>query len=331
MTEENIGTDAKEEVRFIADQAISSIQAWKAHLLRSLNQDQARLDAIDDLDESSALLVEDWGMKFLPHKYRESQSDWFGKRGLSWHFTVATRKIVPIQQLQMMTFVHVFKSCSQDSSAVLAIMEDVIGKLKAIMPSLKAIFYTQDNAGCYRSGVTITDAPKAGHDHGVTIKRLDFSDSQGGKGSCDRKAETIKAHMKVHLNKGNDIENARQMVDAMRSSGGVPDLNVTLCELETPSSPTHVKFDGVSTVSNVEYSSDAITTWKAYGIGPGQAIKLTNLRSTLVLQSQVYLLMRVKSYQINSLVSSPYRPNLRQYQVQPSHRNPSCFTTIRLP
>ena len=119
--------------------------------------------------------------------------------------------------------------------------------------------------------------------------------------------------MKVHLNEGNDIENARQMVDAMRSSGGVPGLNVTLCELETPSSPTHVKFDGVSTVSNVEYSSDAITTWKAYGIGPGQAIKLTNLRSTLVLQYQVYLLMRVKSNQINSLVSSPYRPNLRQY------------------
>ena len=152
----------------------------------------------------------------------------------------------------MITFVHVFKLCSQDSSAVLTIMEDVICKLKAIMPSLKAIFYRQ----------------------------------------------TIKAHMKVHLNEGNDIENARQMVDAMRSSGGVPGLNVTLCELETPSSPTHVKFDGVSTVSNVEYSSDAITTWKAYWIGPGQAIKLTNLRSTLVLQSQVYLLMRVKSYQI---------------------------------
>ena len=151
MTEENIGKDAKEEVRFIADQAISSIQAWKAHLLRSLNQDQAWLDVIDDLDDSSV------------------------------------------------------------SSAVLAIMEDVIGKLKAIIPSLKAIFYRQDNAGCYRSGATITGAPKAGHVHGVTIKRLDFSDPQGGKGSCDRKAATIKAHMKVHLNEGNDIENARQM------------------------------------------------------------------------------------------------------------------------
>ena len=92
-TEENIGKDAKEELSFIPDQAISSIQAWKSHLLRSLNQDQARLDVIDELDESSVLLVQEWGMKFLPRKYRESQRDWFGKRGLSWHVTVATRKL----------------------------------------------------------------------------------------------------------------------------------------------------------------------------------------------------------------------------------------------
>ena len=59
MTEENIGEDAKDELSFIADQAISSIQAWKSHLLRGLHQDQARLDVVDELDESSVFLVED--------------------------------------------------------------------------------------------------------------------------------------------------------------------------------------------------------------------------------------------------------------------------------
>ena len=72
MTEQNIGADAKEELSFIADQAISNIQAWKAHLLRSLDQDQAGLDVIDELDESSVLLMEDWAMKFLPCKYGEN-------------------------------------------------------------------------------------------------------------------------------------------------------------------------------------------------------------------------------------------------------------------
>ena len=44
MTEENIGADAKEELNFIADQAISNIQAWKAHLLRSLNHTHVSLN-----------------------------------------------------------------------------------------------------------------------------------------------------------------------------------------------------------------------------------------------------------------------------------------------
>ena len=44
-------------------------------MLRSINQDEARLDAINTLDAHSVLLVIDWAMKYLPRKYRESQTD----------------------------------------------------------------------------------------------------------------------------------------------------------------------------------------------------------------------------------------------------------------
>ena len=97
-TEQNIGADAKEELSFIADQAISNIQAWKSHLLCSLNQDQARLDVIDELDESSVLLIEDWAMKFLPCKYRENRHDWFGKRGYSATADDDVCSCIPIMQ-----------------------------------------------------------------------------------------------------------------------------------------------------------------------------------------------------------------------------------------
>ena len=51
--------------------------------MRSANQDRARTDALEKLDEKTVLIVNDWAMKFLPQKYRESQTDWFGKRGIS--------------------------------------------------------------------------------------------------------------------------------------------------------------------------------------------------------------------------------------------------------
>ena len=91
------------------------------------------------------------------------------------------------QEFEMMSFVHIFQACNQDSGAVLAIMDDVIGKLKSVMPGLQTVFYRQDNAGCYQCGSTIVGASKAGQRDGVSVRRLDFCDPQGGKGACDRK------------------------------------------------------------------------------------------------------------------------------------------------
>ena len=142
------------------------------------------------LDESAILLVQDLAMKFLPRKFRESQSDWFTKRGMSWHMTVATRR-AGNKELQMMTFVHIFQTCNQDSCAVLSIMKDVIGKVKSHLPQLRSGFYRQDNAGCYHCGATVVRASFARRLHGVSVKCLDFSDPQGGKGPCDRKAASL--------------------------------------------------------------------------------------------------------------------------------------------
>ena len=116
------GTTDTKDLAFVTLKSKQYINSWKAHLLRSTNQDESRLDVIDELDETSALLVLDRAMKYLPKKFRESQTDWFGKRDLPWHITVATRKGND-GKIEMMTFVHSFETCNQDSSAVLSSTE----------------------------------------------------------------------------------------------------------------------------------------------------------------------------------------------------------------
>ena len=78
----------KDEALFLVSSATLAIQSWKCHLLRSTHQDQARLDVIDALNSGTVFIVNDWAMKFLPQRYRESQTDWFGRRGISWHISV---------------------------------------------------------------------------------------------------------------------------------------------------------------------------------------------------------------------------------------------------
>ena len=76
-------------------------------------------------------LVLEW-VKYLPRKFWESQSDWFGKKGISWHIAVSIK--CKSGEMEMMTFVHVFESATaQDSSSVLAMLEDVFIQLNTIL------------------------------------------------------------------------------------------------------------------------------------------------------------------------------------------------------
>ena len=47
-------------------------------------------------------------MKYLPRNYRERQTDWFGKRGIPWHISVAFRKRdEQIEQIELLTYCHI--------------------------------------------------------------------------------------------------------------------------------------------------------------------------------------------------------------------------------
>ena len=72
--------------------AAPSIEDWKSYVLRSVHQDAAKSEIIDNLKPSQVLLIMDWAMKFIPTSFCETQRDWFGKKGKSWHLSVAITK-----------------------------------------------------------------------------------------------------------------------------------------------------------------------------------------------------------------------------------------------
>lgn len=176
--------DELDDLRYTYHMAEEAIRSCKAHQMRSMRQDRARTDILDTLDDSSVLITQDWAMKFLPQKYRESQSDWFGKRGISWHISVAARKNQG--KLQSQSFVQVVENCNQDSFAVVRIIEHILSTLKREHPEVTSAYLRQDNAGCYHSSVMLTACSSMANKTGIAVRRVDFSDPQGGKGPCDR-------------------------------------------------------------------------------------------------------------------------------------------------
>ena len=282
MAESKLAPEERVDVLYTQNEAVQVIHSWKAHQLRCARQDTARTVCLSALDETTVIITQDWAMKFLL-KYRETQSDWYAKRGISWHISVVARNVRGLFESQ--SFVHIVENTSQDSSVVVRIIQHTLRSLKEGNPAINKAFLRQDNAGCYHSSAVIALCTHMKANTGIDVCRVDFSDPPGGKGACDRKAATIKAHVRRYVNEGHDVQNAEQLQTAILSNGGVTgirvavvDAAVSACELP------QVKLDGVSTLNNFQYSNDKLTVWRAFNVGKGKEFsksKVEGKRNTL--------------------------------------------------
>ena len=144
---------------------------WKAHILRAENQDKAKVDALKALTSESILVVMDWAMKFKQMKYREKQSEWFGKRGMSWHVSCIVSKPVGEQDLEIASYVHLFDSCTQDWYAVYGILTHLLKIVKADRPHISRAYLCSDGAGCYFTNNLIAAVSQFGEQVGITVMR----------------------------------------------------------------------------------------------------------------------------------------------------------------
>lgn len=62
---------------------------WMDHLIRNVNQDLCYRTILQNLKSLEVLIIADWAMKYLPQTFRATQSEWFGKQGISWHMICA--------------------------------------------------------------------------------------------------------------------------------------------------------------------------------------------------------------------------------------------------
>jgi len=143
--------DQQEDLLYDAVQVQNSFLQWKAHTLRAANQDRVKTNAVKSFQYDTILVVMDWAMKFTQTKYREKQSEWFGKRGMNWHISCGLSKREDEEQLDVTCYVHLFDSCAQDSYTDFAILIHLLKTVKIANPHISKALLRSDGAGCYHS------------------------------------------------------------------------------------------------------------------------------------------------------------------------------------
>ena len=278
INETPMSEEERSRLRHECMQYIESIKAWKAHLIRTVNQEEAKQDVLSQLDGEKCMVVMDWAMKYLPQRYRERMSDFFGKRGKSWHVSaVITRQN---GKYEVECFVHILDSCTQNSFAVASIVEHLFSTIKHESPNIKKVYLKSDNAGCYHSGLLILSLPFIGKRTGITPLRYDFSDPQSGKDICDRKTAPMKAHIRRWVNEKHDVITGEDMKVALESHGGVRGCRVAVVKVDSIREAAYVsrKIPGISLLNNFAYEDNAIRVWRAYDIGPGKRLTYKELQ-----------------------------------------------------
>ena len=217
----------------------------------------------------------DWAMKWLPEKYREDQSEFFGKQGLSWHISVIVRKNTQWASVNdqsesenkfvedenghlHLIIVHVFDHCIQDSEVVVSILRDVLLRVKHVDGSIKNAYVRSDNAGCYHSAQTILSLPRIFYESMIHVCRMDFCDPQGGKGPCDRYAAVIKSHVRRFLNEKHNVTTANEFVEATYASNGIRGVFAYETRLNKDSSNFSPQLPKISLMHNFSFDLHGI-------------------------------------------------------------------------
>ena len=262
--------EKEDDLRYEADIAEVKIKEWKAHIMRAQNQEQSKQNILLSLQQNEVFVILDWAMKFTQMKFREKQSEWFGKRGINWHIccVISSKE----DKLEVTSYAHLFNSCTQDWFSVLSIIENLLSIIKKSNLGITKAYLRSDEAGCYHNSSLIASLRDIGDRQGIEIVRYDHSEPQHGKDLCDRILCPMKAAIRRYCDEGHDIVTAHDMQVALDKRPVQGTTAAVFCVSEEKETLKMKKIANYSSLHNFEFTPDGLRVWKAYNIGTGKLI-----------------------------------------------------------
>ncbi|CAC5387035.1 unnamed protein product [Mytilus coruscus] len=256
----SLPTDVIDEFDHDSNRAKDQILSWKAHCFRTVHQDRAKTEVLRNLQDNQALVVMDWAMKLLPIKHREAQSDFFGKKGISWHI-LSLIMSWDSSDLDVYTFVHILELGNQGWFSVAHIITDLLLQIFITQPNISELILKSDNAGCYHCVPLISYIHNLNLHGNIDIKisQYKFSEAQSGKDICDAKTAHCKMHILRYTGEGHDVLTPEDMIAALNLNGGVKGVFASGIAVDQKYEiKTKAKIPNISSMNNFEF--------QAYGV-----------------------------------------------------------------
>ena len=300
------------ELKYDFDLARDSIIEMFRHRMRTVQQDACKSHVMSSMNKTTAFETIDWAQKILPQIFREGQTAYFGKKGMSalvgsFTFYDLSGKISLFNQLRVFfnefvetlttrTYILCLTRCDQTEQATLSGGYLILKQFKSDFPHVTSVVKRSDNASVLAGQATPEAECLLARKAGVELLMRDYSEVQAGKDVCDRIVGAAKMRMRAYLNAGNDVTNASQIKSGsflpsitdctcrsqfdlgMEYCGGIKHVFVgTAVMIEKVPSITKCRIPDISMIRNIVYKENQMITRKASEIGQGRRINFTDI------------------------------------------------------
>lgn len=124
--EKNVNENEIDQIMFDFARYKDNVENWVKQNLQNCIQEPSKISAFDEIkdNENSAVLIRDWAMKFLPQKFHENQSFFFGKAGMSLHMDCLFYYVNGV--MCKTTYITCISICKQDVADTLSVLKQVL-------------------------------------------------------------------------------------------------------------------------------------------------------------------------------------------------------------
>ena len=229
------------------------------------------------------MVINDWAMKLLPMRFRETQSQWFAKRGISWPFSAVVQKsnhpdcpVASASEHTIYTYVVAIESCKQDWFSLSCILEEVLVCVKESHQSVCRAILRSDNAGCYDCSALLSTINSTSRRSDIEVIHYDFSDPQSGKDFCDRKITPCKHRLRHYVAENHYMESAKDIKKGLESPPAIAGTSVAECKIDQSAmsaGAANNKIPGITKYNNFSLTSKSMCVWQAYNVREGMDIE----------------------------------------------------------
>ena len=143
-------------------------------------------------------IIQDFAMKFFPRHFKETQIEWLGKLGISWHISHCVRH-TSSKKCEVSVYSHLIRSQSARAVKLLLQLRITPSRKKRQDTQILMKHFIEATVQDRTHGLLVPIRP-IGRLTCISIKRYDFSEPQAGKGPCDRSSVHQKSYVNRFLN-----------------------------------------------------------------------------------------------------------------------------------